>query len=88
MDKNESLIILDDLNKIINGNQKVLESLDDKNVNHTKVLKVAINNSIKISQILKKLIDLSIDSSSTPPYSGDLGDNDTLNNLKNMFGMS
>ena len=59
MTKLEATSILDKLNKIITGSKYIVKAIDTQpeNVQIYKALRASINNSIKLSEAMKEIID-------------------------------
>jgi hypothetical protein len=67
MKKENALPILSDLNKVINGSQKIIKAIDnlDKNINYEKTFKACMINNRLLATNLKKIVTHLVDNASS-----------------------
>lgn len=87
MEKMKSVPIFDKLNKVINGSNKIIESINNSStINHEKAIKACMLNSVLLAESLKEILKDIVEEDYDYKPKGNK-DDDTLNNLMVMFGM-
>lgn len=83
----KSVPIFDKLNKVINGSNKIIESINNSStINHEKAIKACMLNSVLLAESLKEILrDIVEEDYVRNPSSG--SSDKTVNDLMNMFGM-
>jgi len=86
MDKMEAVKHLDKLNKVINGSNQIIETLDSgKDINILKCIRATMISQSILATELKFVIDSMVDKSN---YNSAKYDNDAMKNLGDIFGFN